>query len=107
MPALAQVPDVERVAVLAPDEKLGIEAVLDHVGSAPLARDHGVVAKVPGEVVGELLRAAIDLPPSQHLEAVVIEDDDSAGPVAVLCAKRADVDPVRGAVDRVEPAVSS
>jgi len=37
-------------------------AVLDHVGRAPLARDGGVVAEVPPEVVRQLLRAAVELP---------------------------------------------
>ena len=35
----------------------GIDAVLHHVRRPPLARDHRVVAEVPPEVVGEVLRA--------------------------------------------------
>ena len=89
MSALAQVPDVERVAVLAAQQQLRVDAVLHHVRRAPLAGDHRVVAEVPPEVVGQLLlrpRSCSHAAP--HLERLVIEHEDAAGAVAV-CGARA------------------
>src|SRR3712207_8390198 len=40
------------------EEDLRVEAGFYHVRSAPLAGDHGVVAQVPPEVVGEFLGPA-------------------------------------------------
>ncbi len=59
---LAQVPDVEGVTVLSAQQQLGIHAVLHHVRRAPFAGDHRVLAQVPGEVVGQVLRPAVPLP---------------------------------------------
>ena len=67
--AVAQVPDVHGWPYSRPSSISGIDAVLDHVRRAPLAGEHGVVAEVPPEVVGELLRAAVDLPGAQRVEA--------------------------------------
>ena len=68
---------------LPPSSSSGLSAVLDHVGRAPFAGDRDVLAEVPPEVVSEILRAAIDLPPAEHVEALVIEQEDSARAVAV------------------------
>ena len=103
---LAQVPDVKGVAVLAGQQQLGIEPVLDHVRGAPLARDQGVVAEVPGEVVGEDLRAPVDFPSPEGLEVVVVEDEDAAWAIAFLRAQSADVDSVGRAVDGVKAGVA-
>jgi len=55
MAALAQVPDVEPVAVVAFDQTFEAEPVLEHIWGAPLAADADVIADVPPEVVGEEL----------------------------------------------------
>src|SRR5438552_14893756 len=106
MTALRQIPDVDLVAVLAGKQDLGVDAALDHLGRAPLARDRGVVTEVPPEVVGELLRSAVDLPSALDRESVVVDHEDSTGRVAVRIAERTDVDPIGTAVDCVRPAVA-
>ena len=78
MAALGQIPDVQLMTVAALEEDLGIDAVLDHLGRAPLAADHGVVTEVPPEVIGEILRATVELPAAADLEGVVIHDEDPA-----------------------------
>jgi hypothetical protein len=83
MPATAQIPHVQPVAVAASHKYLGIQSPLDHVGCAPLAGDHGVVAQVPPEVVSEVLRTALDLPASQRLEGIVVHDEDAARSLVV------------------------
>ena len=103
--ALAQVPHVQRVTVLAGEQQFGIQTVLDHVRRAPLARDHGVVTEVPREVVGEILRPAIELPLAANVERFRIEDEDAAGAVAVRRADRVQVDAVRTAVRGVHATV--
>ena len=52
VPALAQVQEVQRVAVLAAEQQLADQPVLDHRGGAPLAGDQHVAGQVPPEVVG-------------------------------------------------------
>src|SRR3546814_9403839 len=58
----AKVPDMKLVPVLAAEKQVRHEAVLDHVRRAPLAGDLGVAAQMPGKVVGQALRPAVDLP---------------------------------------------
>ena len=106
MRALAQVPHVQLPAVLARQEQLGVEPVLHHVGRSPLARDHGVVAQVPEEVVRQVLRPAILLPAALHLERLVVEHEDAAGTVAARGAERVQVDPIGAAVHRVRGGVA-
>jgi hypothetical protein len=104
--ALLEVPDVELVAVLAAQQQLGDDPALDHVGKAPLAREQLVVADVPPDVVGELLRTSVDLPPAEDVERVVVEQEDPARTFAVGSAQRRHVEPVGAAVDRVRTAVT-
>ena len=66
--ALVQVPEVQTAAVLAAEQQLGDQPVLEHVGRAPLAGHHGIVAEVPPQVVRELLRPAVHLPRPEHVE---------------------------------------
>ena len=106
MAALGEVPDVQPVAVLAGEQDLGVDPALHHVRSAPLAGDRGVVSEMPPEVVGELLRASVELPAALHRESVVVDDENAPRRVAVRIAQRADVDSVRAAVNRVRAAVA-
>ena len=104
--ALGKVPDVELVTVTAGQQGLRDDSVLDHVRSAPLAGDRRVVTEVPPEVVSKLLRAAVQLPAALHREGVVVDDENTARPVSVGRAQRADVDSVGTAVDGVRAAVA-
>ena len=97
---------MQRVAVLAGQEQLRIHAALHHVRRAPLAGDHRVVTEVPPEVVRQLLRSAILLPPPFDLECFGVEHEDAAGAVAVSVAQRVDVDAIRPAVRGVRAAVA-
>src|SRR5580693_1980775 len=83
MPALAQIPDVEFVAVPAFQQNFGIHAVLHHAGRAPFASDDGVQTQVPPKIVSQILWAAVEFPLPQDVEAVVIDDEDTAGSLAV------------------------
>ena len=104
--ALRQVPDVDLVAVLAGQQDLGIDAALNHVGRAPLARDRRVVAEMPPEVVGEFLGAAVELPAAFDRERIVVDHEDATWGIAVGVTERAHVDAVRAAVDGVGSAVA-
>src|SRR5262249_18667642 len=106
MPALGEIPEVQLAPVFAAEQNLGNEAVLEHVWLAPFARHHGVVAEVPPAVVGELLRAALDLPAAERLEGLVVDDENAARPLAVLVAERGDVDAAGPAMDRVRAGIT-
>src|SRR5919202_1755974 len=106
MAPAAQVPDVQLVTIAALQEYLGVEPALDHIRRAPLAGDHGVVAQVPPEVVGEVLRSPLYLPSPQGVETLVIHDEDAAGTLPVGSTERAHVDTLRAAVDGVGAAVA-
>ncbi len=86
--------------------RFGIEAALDHLRRAPLARDHRVLREMPPEVVGQVLRPAIGFPRPDDVERIAVQHEDSARPVTVRVAERADVDGVRAAVHRVGPRVA-
>src|SRR5215210_3738088 len=94
------------MAVFARHESLGVEAAFDHIGRSPLAGDHGVVAEVPPEVVGQVLRSPVDLPGSQGVEALVVHDEDAPRAAAIGSAQRTHVEALRTAVDGVGTAVA-
>src|ERR1700691_2969651 len=106
MAALAKIPEMQVMSVLASQQQLGIDTVLHHVRRAPFAGDGNVVAKVPSEIVAELLRTALDFPSTEWFEGVVIEGKYTSRAVSARRAERAQVNAVRSAVHRVRPAVS-
>ena len=101
-----QIPHVQRVAVLAAEQQIGVDAVLDHRRRAPLAGDHRVLSEVPPEVVGEVLGSAVAFPSAFDLERLRVEDENPARTVAVGVAKGVDIDAVGTAMGRVRPAVA-
>src|SRR5437899_749024 len=103
---LGQVPDVQLMTVTALQQDVRVDAVLDHLRRAPLAGDHRVVAEVPPEVVGEILRAAVELPATPNLEGVVVDDEDATWAVTGGGAEGADVNPIRAAVTGMRAAVA-
>ena len=92
-----------KMAMQAPPEKLAFVAMLN--GSDNGRHDAlGVVDVDPGStgygrIVGQELRAAIQLPFAKHIEAVVIHHEDAAGTVAGSVPERAGVDSFRTAVN--------
>ena len=104
--ALGQVPEMQLAAVFAAEQDFRDEAVLERVGRAPFAGDHGVVAEMPPGVIGELLRPAIDLPAAERLEALVVHHEDAARRLAVLVAERGHVDAARPAMHGVRARVA-
>src|SRR5829696_5792503 len=94
------------MTIAALQEYLGVEPAFDHVRRAPLAGDHGVVAQVPPEVVGEVLRTALDLPSPQRIEALVIHDEDAARSISIGGAKSTHINALRTAMDGVGAAVA-
>src|SRR5262249_24080883 len=106
MPALLQIPDVQRVAVLARKQHLGIDAGLDHVGRPPLAGDQRVVPEMPPEVVRAILRSAILLPWTADLERVRLEDEDAARSVAVGRSDRVHINAVGTAMRGVRTRIT-
>ena len=85
---VGEVPEVQGVAVLAAQQQLRDEPVLDHRRAAPLAGDQHVLVEVPPGVVVEVLRAAVGLPGAQHVEGGVVEQRDPARAVVVALAAR-------------------
>src|SRR6185437_10218904 len=104
--ALVEIPEMQLAPVFAAEQQLRHEARLEHVGRPPLARHHGVVAEMPPHVVGEFLRPALDLPAAEHLEALMVHEEDAARPLALLIAERAHIDAVGPAMDGVRARVA-
>src|SRR6516164_7519166 len=73
------------------EQILGINSVLDHRWRPPLRCDHGVIVQVPPHVVGQELRSAVDLPRSDELERVVVDQRDAARTVIAVGATKADM----------------
>src|SRR6516162_8511070 len=98
MAPLAKVPKVQSVTVAAFEQDVGIDTVLDHVWSTPLAGDHRVVAQMPPEVIGQLLRSSIDLPFPENIEALGVHDEDASRTLPIGRSQCASVDPVGSAM---------
>src|SRR5262245_4493361 len=79
----AQIPEMKMPAVLATQKHLRDQPVFYHVRCAPLTRDHRIVAKMPPEVIGQILRSAIHFPLAKHVEGLTIEQEDSSRPVPI------------------------
>src|SRR5919112_1408218 len=106
MTPTAQVPYMKLMTIAALQEYLGVEPALDHVRRTPLAGDHGVIAQVPPEVVGEVLRPPLDLPAPQRIKAFVVHDEDAARAISIGCAERTYINALRAAMDGVGAAVT-
>src|SRR3989442_14516657 len=94
------------MTVTALQQDVRVDAILDHLRRAPLAGDHRVVAEMPPEVVGEVLRAAVQLPATADFEGVVVDDEDAARAVPGGGAEGADVNPIGTAVASMRAAVA-
>ena len=104
--ALVQIPEVQPPAILGAEQHLRDQAVLERVGRAPFAGDQRVVAEMPPGVVGEMLRAAIDLPLAAHVEGLVVHQEDAARALALAVAERRDIDAFRAAMDGVRARIA-
>src|SRR5437763_16272231 len=106
MLALGEIPEMQAAAVFAAEQDFRHEAVLERVGRAPFARHHRVVAEMPPHIVAEILRAAIDLPLPERLEAFVVHDENAAGSFSLAVAERRDINAARSAMHRVRTRVA-
>src|SRR6516165_8058794 len=103
--AAVEIPEMQLVAVLPSEQQLGHEAVLEHIRRAPLAGHHGVVSEMPPHVIGEFLWSAINLPSTEQIKSLMIHQQDAAGGLSFGVTERADIDPVRSAMDSVRTGV--
>ena len=83
MPPLAQIPDVQLMAVSALQELLRHDAVLDLARRAPFTGQQSVLSEMPPKIIAQILRAAVHLPFSQNLKGEVIQKENAAGSVPV------------------------
>ncbi|MCY1302808.1 hypothetical protein D9M70_524890 [compost metagenome] len=60
---------------------------------------------MPPEIIGELLRPTIHFPLPEHIEALMIEQEDAAGRLAVAVGERVDVNAFRPAMGGVQPRI--
>src|SRR5688500_9483969 len=104
--AAIEVPEVQRAAVAARKQNFRHEAILERVRRSPFAGHHRVVAEMPPAVIGKLLGSALDFPPPQRIEALVVHDEDATGRLAFGVSKRRDVNAARAAMDRVRPGIA-
>src|SRR4029078_8238032 len=100
--ALVQIPEMQPPAILTAEQDFRHQTVLEGIRGAPFAGDHGVMAEMPPEIIGELLRSAIHLPLAEHIEAFRVEQEDAAGFFALRIAERVDVNAFRSAMDGVD-----
>ena len=104
--ALVQIPEMQPPPVFAAEQDFRNQALLEGVGRAPFAGDHGVMAEMPPEVIGQFLRTAVHFPLTHDLETLRIEQENAARRLAFPVAERVDVDAFRTAMDGVQPGIS-
>ena len=78
-----QIPDVQSAAVSAGEQMVRLQAGLDLIRYAPLACDQGVMAQMPPEIIGQLLRTAVDFPTPQDVELIMVQQKDPARASAI------------------------
>ncbi len=105
MPAPPQIPDMDPMAVFTIEQQFRVQAVLDHVRRAPLAGDHRVMAEVPPEIIGQILRSTIYLPLAKYIEGRVVQQEDAARSFAFGRSQSANVYTLWTAVDCVQPGI--
>src|SRR5580704_16029825 len=98
MPPFPEIPPMESVAITTLEQNVWVQAILDHIGSAPLAGDHRVVTQMPPKVVGQILRSALDLPFPKNVETLGVHHEDATGPVPAGRSQRAPIDAVGAAM---------
>src|SRR5260370_40146048 len=104
--AFEQIPAGGFVAGAATQQNFRIYPLFHHTGRSPFAGDNGVESQVPPEVISKFLRAAIQLPLPEDIEALLIHHENSARTAAVRSSQRADIDSVATAMNAVRGAVS-
>ena len=107
--ALAQVPEMNAMAILVGKQILGNDAVLELWRQRPFARDHVVTRQVPPEIVVLILRTTVDLVTADDVERLAIHEENSrraVGAVLAAAAERRHVDAFRPAVDRVRARIT-
>src|SRR2546426_5190419 len=93
------------MAVFAPQQKVGLESLFDHVWCPPFAAQQRIEAKVPPEIVMEKLRSTLHFPLPEHIKRLAIEHENAARPFTVGCSQRTDIDAFGPAMDRVRARV--
>src|SRR5436190_23625469 len=97
------------MAILVREQVLRHDPVLELWRQGPLTRHHVVARQVPPEVIVLGLGSTVDLPAAQDFERLAVHDEDArrpGGAILAATAKRADVDALRAAMDRVGPRVA-
>ena len=69
---------MDPMAIFTIEQQLRDQPVLDHVRRAPLTGDHRVMAEVPPEIIGQILRSTIHLPLAKYIEGRVVQQEDAA-----------------------------
>ena len=106
MLALLQIPEMQPPAVFGAKQHFRDQPVLECVGRAPLAGDQRVVAEVPPGIISEILRPAIHLPLPEHVEGLVIHQEDAARSLALAVAEGGDIDALGAAMHRMRARVT-
>src|SRR5438874_7573361 len=104
-----QIPEVDPMTVFVGQQILRHDSVLELRRQRPLARHHVIAWQIPPEVIVQLLRTAIELPPPEDIERLAIHDEDagrSVGSGLAAAAEGTDIDTFRPAVDGVGPRVA-
>ena len=105
--ARLQVPEVQPVTVLAAEQQLGDDAVLDHRRRAPLRGDGDVLRDVPPEVVGQVLVAAVGSPTARAPRTSMWSSSATPpGPSSPSAAEAGHEDGPRAAVHGVRAGVA-
>src|SRR5262249_33588943 len=80
--------------------------MLNHVWRTPFAGNRNVVAEMPPEIIGEILRTAVHFPAAQHVEAFMIEEEQPSRTSTLGSAKGANVDRVGAAMNGMRTTIA-
>jgi hypothetical protein len=97
---------MDAMAIFICEQVFRNDPILELRRQSPLTRYHVVTRQVPPEIIVQVLRTAVDLPPAVDFERLAIHDKYSRrsfGAILAAASERADVDAFRAAMNRVRP----
>src|SRR5262245_18453655 len=94
------------MAVLASEQQIGADAVIEHAWRGPFAGNHGVETQMTPEVIRQVLRSSLEFPLSSNIKGFRIHDENPSGTLPIGGTQRVQINSIRSAVSSVRPAIT-
>src|SRR5262245_39339036 len=97
---------MQSAAVLGAEQNLRDQTVLKRIGRTPFTRHQRVVTQMPPSIIGQVLRTAIHLPLSAHLERLMVHEKNATGALTFAVTQGRYIDALGSAVHGVRSRIT-